>query len=424
MKSILFISYYFPPLGGGGVQRSLKFVKYLPQYGWHPFVISSKGLISNTFDKSLVNEIPKNIKVLYLPCYSILNLKNKIKNKFLINVIHLIYYLHIPDGLFFWFFFNKKNILKVIQKNKIEVIYSTSPPNSSHLFGLYLKKKIKNIKWIADFRDEWSTNPEIKYEKNIIKNNFIKSYFNSFLEKKVIKNADKIIVVTPNTKNNFIKKYKIQNKIEIITNGYDENDFKLLNKNKNNDTLKILYYGSLYGSRHPYYFLDAFKNFIEKIKDKTKVKVDFIGSIDKKNELKSYLIENKLTNNINLIDYIDNKKLYSIAKCYNILLLFISKLHSDFIPAKLYEYMRLNIPIFAMIPLDSNAADFIKKSKTGNIVDFDDVENIEKLLIKMYLKWENKLLLKEYLNNKNWNFIEQFDRKKLTLKFSKILETL
>ncbi len=428
MKNILFISYYFPPLGGGGVQRSLKFIKYLPGFGWNPIVITSKGLINNTKDNSLLKEIPINIEIIYLPSYSILNLKKKIKNIILNKIINFLYYLHIPDGLFFWYFFNKKKIFKIIQDKNIDTIYSTSPPNSSHLFGLYFKKKNKNLKWIADFRDEWATNPEKKFEKNILKNNIIKNLFDNYYEKKTIKIADKIILVSPNIKNKFEKSYKLSNKFKLITNGYDEEDFKNIKKYSSGFKLtfifKILYFGSLYGSRNPYIFLKAFKEFYKKINDKNEVKIDFIGNIDKKNKLEKYLKENKLNNNIFLIDYIENKNLFSKINEYDLLLLFISKYHGDVIPGKLYEYFRLNTPILALSPINSITANLIKKTKTGVNADCEDVKIIKNELFKFYSKWKNNILQKEYIKNKNWKNIEQFERKKLTEQLSNILDSL
>lgn len=428
MKNILFITYYFPPLGGGGVQRSLKFVKYLTEFGWNPIVITSKGLFNNTKDKSLVNEIPENIEIIHLPVYSILNLKKYFKNIFFSKILNFIFCLHIPDGLFFWYFFNKKKLLKIIQEKNIDIIYSTCPPNSSHLFGLYLKKKIKNLKWVADFRDEWAANPEKKFENNILKNNIIKNIFDNFFEKKVIKNADKIIVVSSRINDKFKIRYESFDKFELITNGYDEEDFKNIRKNtsgyKISFILKILYFGSLYGSRNPYIFLKAFKKFYKKIDDKNQVKVDFIGNIDKKNKIIKYLKENKLNNNITLLDYIENKNLFLKIKEYDLLLLFISKYHGDVIPGKLYEYFRLNIPILALCPKNSIVEDLIKQTNTGDVADCEDLESIENSLLNLYTKWKTNIIQKEYMRNKNWEAIEQYERKKLAEKLSSLLDAL
>ena len=113
-----------------------------------------------------------------------------------------------------------------------------------------------------------------------------------------------------------------------------------------------------------------------------------------------------------------------MIKNYSILLLFIGEYHSDFIPGKLYEYMRFNMPILAMTPVNSIAEDIIKKSGTGYLINFDDIKGIENLLFRLYKKWKENTLLKEYLKNKKWKFIEQFDRKILTKKLSIILNSL
>ena len=423
MKKILIISFYFPPTGGGGVQRILKFVKYLPEFGVTSIVAASKGIKNYTKDESLLKEIPENTEVIYLPTYSLLNLKNKSKKSLINKALSLINLFIICEGLFSWYFLNRKKVFSTIKEKNIDTILTTSPSNATHLFGLYLKKKIKNIKWIADFRDEWTKNPERINNKRILKNNFIIKLIEKKIEKEVFKKSDKIIFVSPPIVEKYMKALSPK-KIEIITNGYDEEDFTEINKNLKSDknTFKILYYGSLYGALKPYNFIRAFNEFVQN--DNKKVKVDFIGKIEKLDEIKKMLNEKKIEEFFTFKENIEHKKLLEKANQYDLLLLFVSWPYKDVIPAKTFEYMRLDVPILAMTPPDSISGEIIKKSKTGAEVNYDNINKIKNALSIFYNKWKAGLLLSEYKKNKNWKMVEKYERKNLTKKLANLIMSL
>jgi glycosyltransferase involved in cell wall biosynthesis len=424
MKKILFIAFYFPPAGGAGVQRSLKHVKYLPSFGYEPVVVSAGDVSTNLIDDSLCNEIPSGLKVFYLPSFSILNLKKHIRIRFLNKIINFTSKLLIPDTFFFWYFFNRKFVLDVLKKEKIDIVYTTSFPFSAHLFGIYLKRKIKHIKWISDFRDEWINNAEKINSKNIINNNPIRTFIEKTMEKSTVEKSTKIVSVSSVIENNFKSRYPIyKNKFETITNGYDENDFKDISGEfyPSKEEFKILYYGSLYGAQHPYHFFEAFSNF-QKKEIKENITVEFIGKIDKIEQLKKYLKDKNL--DIGFTDYINHNELLKKASSSNLLLLFISnaKNHEGVFTGKIFEYIRLNIPILAMIAKKGVAHDLIIKTGTGFVTEFDDVVKIENILSQIYDEWKNKRLFLEYKKNKNWEEVEKYERKKLTERLVEIIE--
>jgi len=163
LKNILFVTYIFPPLAGAGVQRSLKFVKYLRHYQWEPIVLTSAGNSPGTKDITLLQEIPEATNIYRTPAYSIMRFWNSLRNIHMQKLVSFIdRYLLLPDGQIFWHFGARKVAMKIIREKKIDIIYTTSGPYSNHLVGLYLKNKYPLIKWVADFRDEWTTNPQLQ----------------------------------------------------------------------------------------------------------------------------------------------------------------------------------------------------------------------------------------------------------------------
>jgi len=233
-KKVLIVTYYWPPSSGPGVQRWLKFVKYLSRLGYMPIVFTVKKASVPNLDYTLENDVPENTVVhksrAYEPdelYYMLSGNKGKkpevglgeLKNidspiKKLAKYVRS--NIFIPDAKIGWYLGNRKRLLRLVRKEKIETIITTGPPHSTHLFGEYVKRKT-SIKWIADFRDPWSG---LYYEKMLNRTKRSKQR-NLNLERKVLENADHVIVVSRGIKEEF---KDFENKIEIIYNGYDEDD--------------------------------------------------------------------------------------------------------------------------------------------------------------------------------------------------------
>ena len=232
MEKVLIITYYFPPIGMGGVQRVSKFAKYLPHFDWEPIVITVKDISYYFYDKSLLNDV-KDVKIIRTESLDPLRIsmilkkffqikRNKINERYKEGYFKKIYniinkWFLIPDSKILWVPFAIVSALKVIKKENIKLIFTTSPPNSCHLAGLFLKKLIK-VKWISDFRDYWSMNGISKYPT------FFHRFINDFIKKKIIKNADCIIAVS-NGIIDEMKRHSVSHKFYLITNGFDCDDF-------------------------------------------------------------------------------------------------------------------------------------------------------------------------------------------------------
>ena len=231
MKALI-ITYYWPPAGGSGVQRWLKFVKYLQDFGVEPVVYTVANPKYPVLDETLVNEVPKNIEILkqsILDPTDLLFWKRKNKHKTAISSLNKGGFFSfirgnffIPDPKIVWVHKSVKYLHKYLQSNKVDVIISTGPPHSMHLIAQKLHQK-NSIKWIADFRDPWT---DLYYNANF-KQTFFAKKRNKKLENLVLTNADCVLTVSNTLKKEF---FKTAQQVEVITNGYDDEaavDFKM-----------------------------------------------------------------------------------------------------------------------------------------------------------------------------------------------------
>ncbi|HKR06499.1 MAG TPA: glycosyl transferase family 1, partial [Bacteroidia bacterium] len=269
MKKVLIITYYWPPSGGAGVQRWLKFAKYLREFGWEPVVYTPSNPENPVEDSSLFKDIPANLEVIKTPIWEPYGfykkfvgrkkeekintgfLSEKKKTGFTEKVsVWLRGNFFIPDARKFWIKPSINFLSKYLTENKIDFIVSTGPPHSMHLIALGLKKKF-NIPWLADFRDPWTN---IDYYKDLMLSKSADKKHHQ-LEREVLANAD-LVVSIGNTMNEEFVRSQLQvdsaqlKKFHVITNGYDEED--LINNGVALDKkFSIAHIGTLVRSRNP-----------------------------------------------------------------------------------------------------------------------------------------------------------------------------
>ncbi len=416
---VLIIAYQFPPMGGSGVQRTSKFVKHLQKFGYDPIVLTRDTKNVSLIDQSLLNEIPKDIKIYRTNPYdwSDSNSKLAIPSKILARKVL------IPDQARLWELSLHNDVLNIIKKYNIKYIYSTSYPYSDHLLALYVKKMLgKNIKWVCDFRDEWSNNPYTKdnpHSKYRTKKEFE-------MEDEVLKYADKVIANTPVMRQNFIDIHKIseerQKDFYTLPNGYDVEDFEGIDTTRvKTEDFTITYTGALYGRRKPDYFFDAVGQLIASGEvDKDKFKIKFIGNY-KKEELMQNVAKFGIEDCVQIYDYMPHKDaLKMLVKSNALLLLEGGGVGSDaFYTGKVFEYMYTERPVIAVLP-DGCAADIVRESKIGLVSHFEDVQKTKENILTLYKMWEKD----EYYSDSDFNFIRKFERKELTKQLSEIFDSL
>ncbi len=434
MKKVLIITYYWPPAGGPGVQRVLKFAKYLPEFGWQPIILTVKNGEYPAIDETLVEEIPECCKVyktnsiepsfLYkkftgmssdeaIPVATLTEKKTSWKMK-LAHWIRL--NLFIPDAKIGWIPFAVKEGKRIIKKEKPDLIFSSSPPPTVHLIAKKLAKSSK-IKWVADFRDPWT---EIHYYENQERNK-ISQKLDSKYEKEVLNNVS-VITTTSQLyiEDDFAQKVSSKKCINI-PNGYDEEDFKVFDyKQKNqNKEFTILHLGAVGKERIPYNLLKCIRELIDSNKIKKElIRVIFIGNVEEsfKKIVKGY----NLTNLIRFIKYLPHYDAIEMATRSDILLLLITQSENNrrILPGKTFEYLRLNKPILALGPEDGEVARILIDSKMGKVLDYNNEVEISKVIADYYNSWESNTIK----HTDKIKFIEKYNRKNLTEQLVKIFE--
>jgi len=389
MSKVLIITYYWPPSGGAGVQRWLKFSKYLPEFGWEPIIltIDPEYAAYPVTDNSLTEGLPLSIKVHKTPAIDYFSIYKKDKSKIpaagfansvdntlkgkIFRFIRGNFFL--PDPRKGWNNYAFKKACDLIEAEGIRHVITTSPPHSTQLIGLKLKKKYPAIMWIADLRDPWT---DIYYYKQFYPTIFSKMIDIRF-ERSVLKKADKIITVGVSLKTLFSSKMTdIKNKIEVITNGYDENDFSGIIA-----TTPSIFTITYVGTLSDIYPIDGFLNALHNFKEKgNKFMLRFIGAVSLKQK---DLIQSKTGDSVlEFIPYVDHPAAIKFMLNSTVLLLIIPDHQSNksIITGKLFEYIASGKPVVCLGPADGDAAGIIRDTGHGMTFSYTDSKWISEYL--------------------------------------------
>ncbi|MFZ1321553.1 MAG: glycosyltransferase family 4 protein [Ignavibacteria bacterium] len=404
IKKILVITYYWPPGGGAGVQRILKFVKYFPENGFQPFVVTVDEDKASypVIDKSLNAEVPAEAEVIRTGTFEPFDVYSKLIGKKSIptgfsneadpGVIQKLSRFirgnfFIPDARKGWIKFAFEAACKIIEKEKIDIVLTTSPPHSAQLVGLKLKKKY-GINWIADLRDPWT---DIYYYKEFKHLPFAERLDKKY-ERLVLENADKIITVSSDLKRMFLQKSESIDgkKISIIPNGFDEDDFKNLKKydNPKNEFI-ISYTGTLAESYNPQIFFDALKKVIAE-NPEVNIKLRFIGS--PADSLMNKIREMSMSSNLEVIPSVSHEKSIEYLNESTMLLLVIPEVKNDkgILTGKLFEYLASGKTIVCIGPEDGEAAEIISECNAGKTFNRNNGNELYEYLSSLLMIWKDK----------------------------------
>lgn len=431
MKKALILTYYWPPSGGAGVQRWLKFAKYLQQYNWEPVVYTAKNGEMPEIDSSLEKDIPGNITILRTPIwepYSIYKafigqkkdqkinaafLNEKKKQGLMANfAVWVRGNFFIPDARKFWIKPSIRYLHNYLQQHKIDVIISSGPPHSMHLIAKGIKQKHPNIKWVADFRDPW-TNIDFYSD---LKLSSIADAKHKRLEKEVLRACDAVISVGKLMSEEFIEINAGQKeKFHVITNGYDEDD--LLKSNIEKDKkFSIAHIGTLVKTRNPNTLWKVLSELVkENDSFKNALEIKLVGKLDiaVKESIELY----GLSSFVNKIDYLPHDKVIAEQQRSRVNLLLVNKTPNakSILTGKFFEYLSAGAPILAIGPPDGDLAKILNETKAGMISDFEDMTVLKKNILKLF----NDPNL-----TRNEEEIKKYSRKNLTKKLAEILNNL
>jgi glycosyltransferase involved in cell wall biosynthesis len=435
MKKVLILTYYWPPSGGAGVQRWLKFTKYLKTYGWEPIIYTAENGEMPVVDMSLLKDVPAELTILKTPIWEPYQLykrfigrkkDDKINASFLSEnkkaglsekiSIWIRGNFFIPDARKFWIKPSINYLNNYIVKNNIEYIISSGPPHSMHLIALGLKNKFTSLKWVADFRDPW-TNIDFYDKLMLTKRSNIKHHSQ---ELKVLTNADIILSIGKGMSDEFLNIYqksggKNLNKFKVISNGFDTDDIKT------NDIVKdkkfsIAHIGTLVKDRNPIVLWKVLKKLTDTRDDfRSQLEIKLVGKVDifVKEQLENY----GLIKFVKKIEYLPHSEVIIEQQKSKVLLLLINntKNAKDILTGKFFEYMASGSPILAIGPIDGELADIIKQTQTGLISNFEDEITLEKNILNLFVNQSIQT---------NGEEVIKYSREELTKKLCELLNEL
>ena len=425
MKKVLIITYYWPPAGGPGVQRWVKFVKYLRDFGIEPVIYTPQNPTYPILDPHMVDDIPEDLTILKTKIfepYALASLFSKEKTqKISAGIIptkkpspldKLLLWirgnLFIPDARVLWVRPSVKYLSKYLSENYIDTIITTAPPHSLHLIGLQLKEQFPALRWIADFRDPWTTigyHSQLRLTKHSAQKHLAK-------EQAVLQTADTLIVTSPSTQREF--QAKTSRPIEVITNGYDDD---LPTETPSVSPLFLLsHIGSLLSERNPEPLWQVLSEMIREQADfRQDLRICLAGKVS--DEVLASLQKWQLTDYLDLKGYISHAEAIALQRHSQLLLLLeINQPKTEgIIPGKLFEYMASQRPILALGYKQWDVKDIIAQTQTGITLSLTDTQGIKQALTHYYALYKTQQL------HTHPTSLEAYHRKNLTKKLSELI---
>jgi glycosyltransferase involved in cell wall biosynthesis len=432
MKKVLVIAYGFPPIAGIGPIRSVKFAKYLPEFGWDPIVLTVEGGEGFIYDPSLEAMLLEKVKIYRARSWEPFKTtqakriadrleksgsRHRVVHQRIIALLKSSYFsLYVPDNKIGWLPFAVKLGKEIIECERIDLIFSTSPPPTNLLVGRSLKHYC-NKPLVIDYRDEWTTN---RYRD--ISSNPLTSLINRHLERSVLSAVDAVVTATQPIVDNLQKARLLSPSTfhSTIMNGFDPDDYHKDCRPQKNSKFSIVYTGSFYGKRQtPHCFLRAIKRLLQTHQDiRGKIQVFFVGNMHEK--------QIALINELSLEDVVQVCGLvpYRLAIEYqlsaDVLLLIVGKGQGSNVVStgKIFDYFGAGKPILALVPTNGVASDLISGSCTGITVDPEDIEAISQAIFKLYTGWADGQVHYE----PDMSVVNQYSRRMLTGKLAQVFD--
>jgi hypothetical protein len=461
-KTVLIITYYWPPSGGAGVQRWLKTVKYLRDYGWEPVVYTPENPEAPALDNSLLKDIPEGVKVLKQPIWEpysfykkFLGLKKdeKINAGFLTEkkkpglaekiAVWIRGNFFIPDARKYWVKPSVEFLSNYLRSHPVDAVVSTGPPHSMHLIALGLKKKT-GIPWLADFRDPW-TNIDF-YDKLMLTKSADRKHRE--LEKSVLQNADIVTTIGKQMADEFLQ-LGAKN-VEVVANGFDETDFEtatpiaplppkggilpshlpstagasenppLGGRGAAGDAdFSISHIGSINKDRNSEIFWSAVKELCEELPAfKEKLQLKLVGKTD--HAVLESLDKYDLQQYLEKTEYLPHDQVLKKSMTTQVLLLLLNNTPNakGIMTGKFYEYLAAKRPIICIGPEDGEAAKTLEETAAGKVAGFEDKQKMKLILKDYFEKYQQNNLKVES------SAIENYSRRKLTGRFAELLESI
>ncbi len=435
MKKVLYIAYYWPPAGGIGIVRNMKFIKYCRQFGWEPVVYAPLNASYPIVDASTEKDFPENVAIIRRPIFEPYSFFNKLKGKAKTEKVKDVFLnkdsshslshklgiwlranFFIPDARAFWIKPSIQYLKEYIKQNPVDAIISYGPPHSMHIIAMELQKAF-DIPWISDWQDPWS---EIDYFTKFPMTKMAEQK-HLRLEKEVITKADKLVMVSKNWCKDL---EKLSNRtVDYIPFGYDNDDFANI-PTQHNPYFTISHFGTFGVDRNPNMLWQALSELSNEIKGfAAKLKLHIAGYVahDVLEAIRRY----GLQNNLNYQEQIPKNDLFKYYVSSSVQLVLINVPDEGIpynnkgrIPAKLFECVRSLKPILVIGPEDGDVANIVAETQTGVTCNYTDVGKMKTIIKQWYSDWEQNIPSTNPVN------IEQFSYEKLTQKFTALLDEI
>ncbi|WP_298511514.1 glycosyl transferase family 1 [uncultured Kordia sp.] len=425
-KKVVIVTYYWEPAGGPGVQRWLKFVKYLQHFDIEPIVFIPENPSYPMVDETFSDEIPKDITIVKQPIfepYKFAEILSKKKSKTISKGIianekqsfveKLMLYIRgnffIPDARKFWVKPSVKFLKKYLKENNIDTVITTGPPHSVHLIGLKLRKQM-DIKWLADFRDPWTTigyHDELRLTKKS-QQKHIK------LESEVLQTADQLVTTSFTTKEEFSVLTK--QPIEVITNGYDVEKFPAAPMD---EKFTLSHIGSLLSERNPLVLWEVLAELIQENADFAKdFQLQFAGVVSER--IQRDIREAGLEKHTTYFGYVSHQRALQLQRASQLLVVIEidAAKTKGIIAGKLFEYMAAERPIIGLGPKDADIAKIIQETNTGTYFLYTEKEKLKTQVVAYYEAYKQQKLQVSAIG------LQKYSRKALTKKLAEVLHSL
>ncbi|MBR3440676.1 MAG: glycosyltransferase [Bacteroidales bacterium] len=439
MKRVLIITYYWPPSGGSGVQRWVKFAKYLPKEGWQPVIYTPENPELTTIDKTLAAEIPPEAEVVKTHIFEPYGIYRKLMGKGSstdlkaltsagsdgneVNPVNggkkswkqkLSLYIRgnffIPDPRIMWVRPSVKFLKSYLKKHPVDAIVSTGPPQSMHLIGLELSKAT-GLPWLADFRDPWT---KIFYFKHLELTHRSEAKHQA-LEKKVVDGATRVIAVSPMVKKDF--EAITSTPVELITNGFDEEDFN--DPFEADEYFNITHTGLFASDGDPEILWKVLAAKCQEDKEFQKLlRIRLVGKTDQ--EIVNSIETAGLGPNLVNLGYQSHEVAVREQRNASVLILPLRKEpeYEAVLPGKLFEYLASRRPILGIGQTDGAMAQVVRNTGSGIVYDWNEEQKIRRWVDFSWEEFKNHELLD------NATDISMYSRRRLTKRLVSLLEEI
>lgn len=448
MPKALVIAYRFPPQGGISVHRTVKFVRYLHRFGWQPVVHTVRNPFWHLRDEALLHEVPDDVPVYRTRTWEFERFEQRLaslggksqsrrktpqtasptpsteqRNSRHRRLSTLQQFIHqrmlMPDPQVAWIPWAFLKSLYIARTERVDLIYTSSPPNSSQVLGLWLKRALKKP-WVADFRDPWTDG--IRRKQSYVGNPF-RQRLEEGWERAIAEHTDHLIVNTEKNQEQFLAKYPfLSSRITTLTNGFDPEDFGHISREKK-FLPKGCFHLTLTGNVETMFDATPFFRAVaqllaEEPEARTHFRINFVGT--KRGKYDQLIHDLQLTAVVNYIGYVPHAdSVQHLADSDVLFLCQIPEYESAVVklPGKLFEYLYMRKPVLALT-LPGVTTAILERAGLGVVVHPHDIQGITTALRDLYRQWQQT----HWRITPNHDFIDTFDRVRLTARLAQIFD--